>query len=547
MGIASAGELDFACRLTTKGDISIALFLLLCFRLQGKHVAKDAGKAGADRPTQQKLHKLDVEVLKSLRNVELDFSKTALTGVMGANRSGKTTVLHALACVYSPAEEDHPGYKFPYFFRPNTDSLWSGSKFTAHFSHRIGADELELTQEYSKALDRWVPRYQNRPSRSTRFLMMRESLPEVETFNAPGMVHYHKTERNDQKSRDILGYAGQILNCNYEAYHSLEYVLGARASIGVRVPGGLSYPALSMSSGEQRVFRILETVVRAPKYSLILIDEIDLFLHQDALSRLLVVLKDHCESQKKQLIFTTHFPPVANLYDSISLVSLVNIGGKTAKYVGYSYDAIRSITGVADRPLVAFAEDEVGEAIIREVAVSVGMGRFVECKKFGSATNSFALAAGLVQTRDEHLLDNYFILLDGDVTTADSRKKGIRSALNGTEKDRKKQQSRSRRLIRALKSTDRKAPEQVIHRLLKEVSRDGLSEEDRELLAISDGVVNVPDRHGFVDEIVRISGHDKVVLLSKLIRLVRDSDSWKSYTWAIRAWLMARKKELLPE
>lgn len=545
MGIASAADSDCARRLNKEGDRNIALFIVL-IRSKGKSVAKDAGP-GADRPTQQKLSKLDVEVLKSLRDVELDFSKAALTGVMGANRSGKSTVLHALACVYSPAEEDHAGYKFPYFFRPNTDSLWSGSKFTAHFSHRIGANELELTQEYSKASDRWVPRYQNRPSRPTRFLMMRESLPEVETFNAPGMVHYRKTERIDPTSRDILERAGQVLNCHYEAYHSLEYVLGARASIGVRVPGGLSYPALSMSSGEQRVFRILETVVRSPKYSLILIDEIDLFLHQDALSRLLVLLKDHCENQKKQLIFTTHFPPVANLYDSISLISLVNLGGKTTKYLGYSYDAIRSITGVADRPLTAFAEDDVGIAIIREVALSVGMGRFVEFKKFGSATNSFALAAGLVQTKNEPSLDNYFILLDGDVTTADSRKKGIRSVLNGTEKDRKKQQVRSRRLIRALKSKDRKAPEQVIHGFLKEVSRDGLSQEDQELLAISDSVVNVPDRHGFVDKIVEISGQDKVVLMSKLIGLVRESDSWKSYTWSISAWLKEMKKNLLPE
>ena len=69
--------------------------------------------------------------LKGLSNADFHFSDT-LTAIMGVNGAGKTTVIHALACVYQP---DHVGprsedYKFPYFFIPNTDSLWSGSEFS---------------------------------------------------------------------------------------------------------------------------------------------------------------------------------------------------------------------------------------------------------------------------------------------------------------------------------------------------------------------------------------------------------------------------------
>ena len=48
---------------------------------------------------------------------------------MGVNGSGKTTVIHALACAYQPPEggkgENH---RVSDFFVPNTDALWKGSE-----------------------------------------------------------------------------------------------------------------------------------------------------------------------------------------------------------------------------------------------------------------------------------------------------------------------------------------------------------------------------------------------------------------------------------
>ena len=44
--------------------------------------------------------------LKGLKNVTLNFEKR-LTAIMGVNGSGKTTVIHALACAYqSPKVEE---------------------------------------------------------------------------------------------------------------------------------------------------------------------------------------------------------------------------------------------------------------------------------------------------------------------------------------------------------------------------------------------------------------------------------------------------------
>jgi hypothetical protein len=206
---------------------------------------------------------------------------------MGANCSGKTTVLHALACAFSPSTADEIGYKFPQFFTPNSDSLWAGSDFEVQHSYRQKEIEFNsVITRYTKAHDRWNPKYDRRPIRTVRYLSIRESVPEIESLNKSAMVHYTKASLIDDVSNEIRQAAGEILNRSYDLLHTVKYQSRGRETIGVTV-GPLSYAALSMSSGEQRVFRILRTVFTAPKYALILIDEIDLFLHQDALASLL--------------------------------------------------------------------------------------------------------------------------------------------------------------------------------------------------------------------------------------------------------------------
>ncbi|MDR0917746.1 MAG: AAA family ATPase, partial [Oscillospiraceae bacterium] len=77
----------------------------------------------------KKIYGLYIYKLKGLQNVTINFSDT-LTAIMGVNGAGKTTILHALACVYNK-EENGEEYKFPNFFVPSRDNLWEGSKLIA--------------------------------------------------------------------------------------------------------------------------------------------------------------------------------------------------------------------------------------------------------------------------------------------------------------------------------------------------------------------------------------------------------------------------------
>jgi len=486
--------------------------------------------------------------LKSLQDVSLDFNLSPLTAIMGSNCCGKTTVLHAIACAFKPLTANDPNYHFPLFFRPNSDALWKESDFTIRYSERVGESIHDnQSQNYRKLSDRWTPKYARRPSRYTRFVSIGESVPDIETVNLTSMIHYTKTETVDDTGQLVREVGGQVLNKVYESFYKVTYAYRGKLSIGVKTPT-ITYSGLSMSAGEQRVFRILDAVFRAPRYGLILVDEIDLFLHQDALHRMLSILREHCTTKNKQLVFTTHFPPVAEMYENVSIYTLNRTTTKTVVYQGYSYEAMRHITGTQDRPISCYVEDDVAEHIVSRVAAQLGIRRFVKSVRYGCAVNAFSLASGLYFSDQSD--DQSLIVLDGDVYgSRTERRTRIRQVVTGDQpmhdEQRRKVMS-SVRSLRPAKGATGKAlsPEQVLHRMLHAISRDKVPSDRAELHEIALGVVNVPDRHGLVDAIIGNTGESREVALSKVVELASLSPDWARYTRVVRTWLSKKKKDL---
>ena len=66
---------------------------------------------------------------------------------MGVNGSGKSTILHVLACAYAPYEKGE-NYKFSYFFTPNPHASWKGSCFTV-INHDLN-EKKDISKKYEK-------------------------------------------------------------------------------------------------------------------------------------------------------------------------------------------------------------------------------------------------------------------------------------------------------------------------------------------------------------------------------------------------------------
>src|SRR5271156_6351143 len=98
-------------------------------------------------------------------------------------------------------------------------------------------------------------------------------------------------EQNDQfGDASNLHCSSRLKNLKAGKRNFLKFI-HATKPIGV-VNNGQSYSSLSMGAGEQRIFYILSEIIGAPNFGLILIDEIDLLLHEDALTRLLKIINE---------------------------------------------------------------------------------------------------------------------------------------------------------------------------------------------------------------------------------------------------------------
>jgi len=52
--------------------------------------------------TNQFVHHIEISKLKSIRELDLSLDGYNVTGILGPNGNGKSTVLHALACAFQP-------------------------------------------------------------------------------------------------------------------------------------------------------------------------------------------------------------------------------------------------------------------------------------------------------------------------------------------------------------------------------------------------------------------------------------------------------------
>lgn len=275
--------------------------------------------------SQQKLESLRVRKLKNLVELDIDFMGSPVTAILGPNGTGKSTVLHALACAYQPVESGE-NHKFSNFFLPNTDALWNESYLEITHSYRDGLVVHDNEKTVYEKTSRWKPIYARQPKRELFYIGIDKCVPMIELEKKQAKINYATNEVAEHIFINILQKASQILNRRYLKYNI--HTASGKNFIGVEVEG-LRYSALSMSAGEQKVFHILKTLYNAPKNSLILIDELDLLLHDKALMLLIKVIYERSLEKSLQIVFTTHRESVIGLSEIVNIRHLFSTSTKT--------------------------------------------------------------------------------------------------------------------------------------------------------------------------------------------------------------------------
>lgn len=544
-------------------------------------------KPVVDHKSQQVIHYLSIKKLKGIHNLEkIDFDEKPLTALLGPNGCGKSTILHALACCYKPPilkDEVLEDYQFSKFFTPTTDATWINSKFSMHHTYRSGEKIHEKVEtKFSKEIDRWSPRYSNRIDRYVKYIGIKSCVPKIEEEKHKNPVSYQTKEHVNKDL--IIRKLGVIFNRNYEALN-LHITQKGKKYSGLRF-NGINYSALAMGAGEQRVIEILSTIFKAPKYGLILIDEIDLLLHTSALVELIKIIHQKAKDNSLQIIFTTHREAIIELEEMVSIKHLHTIktpplpipqsenpnqnpllsppllaptlsppllatihppiNYKTFCLSNTTPDAIRRLTGKQIRNLEIFVEDITAKAIVNYELSNQGLKKDVDITIYGASYNCFVLSAGLI-LHNKHDITKQLFLLDGDVNCSDAEiSKHTNSVLTGTESYAEARRAQCIAGIQKLLPIDgaNKTPEAQIHRMIKELPSQGIEEED-EIINIAKDIEIVNDDHIYFTKIFEIMNYEKPQGCDAIIRVASKSPLWPQYVKDLRNWISQRKNQPL--
>ncbi|MEW5904977.1 MAG: AAA family ATPase [Pseudomonadota bacterium] len=384
--------------------------------------------------------KLHVQKLKRLENVTIEFPEKGVVALLGENGTGKTTVLHALACLYKPhpqlqIERGDVGNWWTDWFVPHTGNFWRNSELKAHFKG------IPDGITYKKLQDRWSPRKDDRQERYTRYIGFKDCMPHIEEEYQRSRFEFNlqALDLSASKRSQLLGAARRILNRNYQDIQRATKGYGLGRFLYATIlqgqpPTTSSYPSHYMGAGEQKVLKIIEEIVRAPNGAMLLFEEFEVAIHESALRRLIPWLAEQADEKNLQIIVSTHWPRMTEFHEQIHLRTLhaTPLGGITC-INGFKPSTMHRITGdLADlRLITVWVEDKLAEKIVEQIASELRLSPSVTTKIFGAINNSFSVAAALELDSADRIKN--IVVLDGDRYRTDAEKlERLNATLSGT-------------------------------------------------------------------------------------------------------------------
>ena len=362
----------------------------------------------------------------------------------------------------------------------------------------------------------------------------------IELEKKQAKINYATNEVDEQIFNIILQKASQILNRRYLKYNI--HTASGKDFIGVEV-AGLRYSALSMSAGEQKIFHILNKVYNAPKNSLILIDELDLLLHDKAMTALIKVIHTRSAEKSLQVVFTTHRESVIGLSNIVNIRHLLSTPTKTLCFNETSPDAINRLTGEQPKPLEIFVEDDLSSAIVSKVASQLGGKRLISIQRFGAAINSFTAVSGLLFGNQD--ISSSMFVLDGDVySTQQEKTQRLNKVITGTDELSEQYKTAAIQAIKQYRLPSDTKPEPFLHGIIRNIENIQ-NAEHQEIFDAANDIVVADESHRYIDDIIERLGLDRSVGLSKIIDLVSSTPQWVDYVADIHEWLQNKIQPLL--
>jgi predicted ATPase len=339
-------------------------------------------RAGAAWP--KRLEWVKIRGLRGWSDKRFDFGYPIMA-VTGENGVGKSTVLQAAASVYRSGKPWFASDFFP-------DTCWD--KITsAEIEYQVREGSRKVSATIRKPTERWYGN-PDRPLRDVIYVDLSRIQP------IPARVGFNKIVKGPHFEKSAMPYDStrlsrfsQIMGRPYELAKMAITNMHATREVPVIGHHGFAYSGFHQGAGETMIAELLKT--DWPKYSLVLIDEIETSLHPRAQRRLVHDIAERCRELELQVIFTTHssyildeLPPEARAY-------VMQVGSSLEIMYGVSSAfAMTKMDEVPTYECDLYVEDDRAKYMLTEIIVSHAKTLAGRCRVIPYGTASVGQALG---------------------------------------------------------------------------------------------------------------------------------------------------------
>jgi len=320
------------------------------------------------------LMSIKLEPFRHIRSLNVNF-KHPISVISGTNRSGKSTILMAIACSHFN------------FIKRNLQNgnlerqTWSSlmqftskdrqtEDWTYHITYKIGQKTETKKGERKHITKKWsgIGKKESQYTfRDVVFIDLDRILParnfsKVIFSKSKSAVEYAISTTNSAVIEEYLSY---IL----EEKFTLNRLFSYQDKDIFKYKNLNEYSSYNAATGEEVLTKIIIDVVEAQRDSLILIDEIEVGLHPKVQRRLIDVLYNISVNDNKQFILTSHSQTVLSCVPSISRVFIEKDYSNNFKSIqNISVNAALSKMDSTSYPLIdLYCEDDIAEKIIKKI------------------------------------------------------------------------------------------------------------------------------------------------------------------------------------
>lgn len=316
----------------------------------------------------QFLDRVDIKGLRGWQGQSVQF-KFPVTAIVGENGAGKSTVLKVAASAYDRTDETGY-YPSDFFLDTHWDTL---SEIELGYLVKIGDNNASF--KIKKPTKRWsFP--SKRYGRRIYWFDVARTLPLDATAGYARVARLAAGEiANEALSDAYRAKLSYILGREYQGARFATPDVNEKRAVGLlrREFGEISQ--FHQGAGEDTALDLMRALQEVPKYSLIIIDEVEASLHPKAQRRLINFLVELSREKRTQVIVSTHSPYVLEeLPPEARVLLLPTATGPSIIYGASPEFSLTKLDDITHPEAFIYVEDLLAEIWVREILATHAEG-----------------------------------------------------------------------------------------------------------------------------------------------------------------------------